>query len=254
MRNPASFRRTAAATSLALAGAFSATFIVTSAAAGWGSDHTERLRAIEDAGVNATVSFVAFVAYQLPWLIGLLGVAHLLRGRSPLLSNLGAAFTAVGAFGYAVYGGAQLVIPAMVADPANIPLYAQLRADAEPLTGQFGAAGMIGTSVGIAVLSVGLWRARTAPRWVPALLWGWLLMEFVGTSLLPALGLASAGLLAAAFLALAVTVWRSPVALWSSPVDGPAVGLDESLASSAAPSVLPMTDLPRQPSVKKPAL
>lgn len=219
MRNPATYRRGAAATCLVLAGVLCATFMVLAAAPGYGSDHVERLQAIADAGGTTTVSFLAFATYQLPLMIGLLGIAHLLRGRTPLLANVGATLAAIGAFGYAVYGGSQLVIPAMAADAANLELFAQLRADAESLTEPFAALGMVGSVLGLVLLSIALWRAAVGPRWVPVTLWAFFVVEFVGTALSPSASLVSAALLLVALLALAVVVQRSPLSAWSSAVD-----------------------------------
>lgn len=227
MRNPATYRRGTAAVCLVLAGVSSTIFMLLAAAPGYGSSHVERLQAVADAGGAATVSFLAFVGYQLPLMIGLFGVAHLLRGRTPLLANLGATLAAIGAIGYAVYGGSQLVIPAMAADTANLELFAQLRADAEPLTEPFAALGMVGSVLGLLLLSVALWRAKLGPRWIPATLWAFLTVEFVGTALSPAAGTVSAALLLTALLAMAVLVQRSPLSAWTSGLDMPSfVGQD----------------------------
>lgn len=220
MGNPATYRRGAAAVCLVLAGVLSAVFLLLASAPGWGSDNLERLQEVDS---RTTVSFLAYTAYQLPLMIGLLGVAHLLRGRSPLLANLGAGLAGVGAFGYAVYGGSQLVIPAMAADQANLEIYAQLRADAETLTGPFGVLGMVGSVVGLLLISIGLWRARLGPRWIPVVLWIWLAVEFVGTSLVREVAVvASPVLLLVALVSLAVLVRRSPTAVWVSGADQPA--------------------------------
>jgi hypothetical protein len=221
MRDPATYRRGAGAVCLVLAGVLSAIYIVLAAAPGWDSDAVARLQAVADAGTTATVSFLAFAAYQLPLLIGLLGVAHLLRGRTPLLANLGATFAAVGAIGYAVYGGSQLLIPAMAADQTNLELYAQLRTAAEPLTEPFAALGMVGSVLGLLLLSIALFRAKLGPRWVPVTLWAFFAVEFVGTSLSPAAAPISASLLLIALLTLAVVVQRSPVSAWISATDTP---------------------------------
>lgn len=219
MTNPATFRRGAAAVCLVLAGVLSVVFMLLAAAPGWGSDNTERLQAIADAGSATTVSFLAFAASQMPMLISLLGVAHLLRGRAPLLGSLGATMVAVGTFGYAVYGGSQLVIPAMAADAANLEIYGQLRADADALTEPFAALGMVGFVVGLLLLSIALWRSRAVPRWVPVMVWAYLAIEFVGTSVSPAAVYLSAVLLLVALGSLAVLVWRSPASAWVSGID-----------------------------------
>jgi hypothetical protein len=223
MRNPATYRRTAAALCLMLAAVLSATFMILAAAPGWGSDGVARLQAVADAGGTATVSFVAFVAYQLPLMIGLLGVAHLLRGRTPLLANLGGTLAAVGAVCYAVYGGSQLLIPAMVADQTNLELFAQLRTNAEPLTEPFAALGMVGSVLGLLLLSIALWKAKLGPRWIPVTLWVFFAVEFVGTALSTAAGPMAAALLLVALVSLAVLVQRSPASAWTSPLDMPSL-------------------------------
>lgn len=219
MRNPATYRRGAAALCLVLAGVLSATFMLLAAAPGWGSDDLERLQAIVDAGAMTTVSFIAFAVYQLPMMVGLLGVAHLLRGGAPLLATLGATLAGVGAFGYAVYGGSQLLIPAMAANASDLELFAQLRADAEPLTGPFAALGMVGSVLGLLLLSVALWRAGLGPRWVPVMAWAFLAVEFIGTSLSPAAAPVSAVLMLALLIRLAILVLRSPASAWASATD-----------------------------------
>jgi hypothetical protein len=217
MRNPASYRRAAAAICLVLAGVLSGTFVLLAAAPGWDSDQVERLQAVADAGTSSTVSFLAFVAYQLPWMVGLVGVARLVRGRAPVLAHLAAALVTAGAFGYAVYGGAQLMIPAMTTADADLEVFAQLRTDAEPLTGPFAAVGMAGAVLGLLLLSIALWRTRVGPRWIPVMLWGFLAVEFIGTSISPTVApFASTALLLAGLTSLAVVVWRSPVAAWTS--------------------------------------
>lgn len=227
MRDPAIYRRRAAAVCLVLAGALSAVFTLLAAAPGWGSDDVERLQAIVEAGDRASLSFMAFALYQGPLAVGLLGVAHLVRGRAPILSSLGATFAVAGAFGYAVYGGAQLLIPAMAADPANLEVFAQLRSDAEPLTGPFGAVGMVGFVVGLVLLSIGLWRARVGQRWIAVAAWVFVVVEFVGTSITPAASFVSAALLTALLVGLGVLVWRSPAAAWVAGVDAVPAALTE---------------------------
>ncbi len=235
MRDPARYRRAAAAVCLVLAGVLCAGFMLLAPAPGWGSDDVERLEAVADAGAPATVSFLLYAAYQLPLVIGLLGVAHLLRGSAPALSNLGATAAVVSGFGYAIYGGAQLVMPAMVADRANLELYAQLRADTEPLVASFAMLGMLGFVLAVLLLSIALWRSQTGPRTVPPVLWAFLLVEFVGTSVVSWAVYISAALLLTALTLLAVGVWRSPASAWSSGADarGTAEAKDDRTALGA---------------------
>lgn len=106
---------------------------------------------------------------QLPFAVGLVGVAHLLRGRAPVLSVLGASLAVLGAFGHAVHGGVSLTMLAMAQDTANLPVHAEILAAGESgVALPFMAMGPLGTVLGIILLAVGLWRAHVGPRWVPA--------------------------------------------------------------------------------------
>lgn len=72
-----------------------------------------------------------------------------------------------------------------------------------------GLLGLLGTVLGLVLLGVGLLRAQIGPRWVPYGLWGFLVVEFVGSSLVSWGSIAAAALLATSMGGLAVTAWRT---------------------------------------------
>jgi hypothetical protein len=72
--------------------------------------------------------------------------------------------------------------------------------------------------LGLLLLSIGLFRGHVGPRWVGPVLWAFLVVEFVGTSLSGSAAYLSVLCFAAAFLALAGYVARQPLAAWAGPV------------------------------------
>jgi len=213
MRDPAVFRRTAAA--IGLAGAVITSALWSLLEPAFPSDYADRLAAIDEGGTAAAVSAAFFATSQLFMLAAVLAVAHLLRSGAPLLSNLGAAFSVVGVMGHAVFAGSALMTVTMAADAENRALYASLSEDFEtsPFVA-FAAAGLLGTVLGLLLLSIGLWRARVAPRWVPATLWAFLVVEFVGSALSEYATYVSLVCFALAFGALARIVAQGPRSDW----------------------------------------
>jgi hypothetical protein len=57
---------------------------------------------------------------------------------------------------------------------------------------------------------------EVGPRWVPYAIWVWLVVEFVGTGFTEWATLASGLLYLGTLGTLAVTVWRSPLTVWTS--------------------------------------
>ena len=69
----------------------------------------------------------------------------------------------------------------------------------------------------LVLLSIGLFRTRIVPRWVPALLWAFLALEFVGSNISEFASYAAGTCLLIGFGAIAAHVWRSPRADWDVP-------------------------------------
>ena len=65
----------------------------------FGGTMVERLEAVAEAGTAASVSAFGFTLSQLPFAVGVLGVAHLLWGRTPVLAALAGLLMLLGAFG-----------------------------------------------------------------------------------------------------------------------------------------------------------
>ena len=216
MRNPASFRRTTAAVGLVTTALLSTVSIVL--APPFPGSPERLLAEIDAAGASATISAFTFTLAQLPFIAAVLGVGHLLRDRAPVLSSVGTTIAVIGAFGHSVFGGVSMVRVTMAADEANRSVHAQTltQAESSPLAA-FMAMGLLGTVVGILLLAIGLWRAGVAPRWAGPLLVAFLVVEFVGTAFSQWASLVSAVLYLVAFTGLAVTVWRTPAAAWTTP-------------------------------------
>lgn len=214
MKDTATFRRTAVSVSLIAAVLTSAAWTLTLPPFPDGS--TERLAAIDEAGTSATVSAVFFTVSQLFMLGAVLGIAHLIRRGSPVLSNLGGAVAVMGTLGHAIFGGTNLITLSMARDTANREIHAALLEDFEssPMM-TFAAVGLLGTVIGLLLLSIGMFRSRAVPRWIPVLIWAFLVVEFVGTALSDYATYASIIALAIAFGALARQVWQSPRRDWA---------------------------------------
>jgi hypothetical protein len=147
--------------------------------------YAARLAAIDEAGASAAVSALGFTLTQLPWLVAVVGIAWLARGGAPRVAAAGGTLAVLGAFGHAVFGGAMLVSVLMAQDVANRAAYSELLEAVEysALFVPFMAAGLLGTVLGTLLLGVALWRSRVVPRWVPLVLWAFLVVEFVGSNL-----------------------------------------------------------------------
>ncbi len=216
MKDTALFRRDAAALGLLLNAVLSAASVML--APEFPSSAADRLTAIDDGGASAAASAALFVVAQLPLLAGLLGIAHLLRERAPVLSNVGGSLGIVGTFGHAVFGGIALAYVVMAAHPDDRAEYATLidRIESTPIM-VFAMLGFIGTVLGMLLLSIGLFRSRVVPRWMPVVVWLFIVVEFVGTNLSDSASYLSAVLVVLAFGAIAREIHRTPRDAWSAP-------------------------------------
>ena len=208
--NGTTFRRECAAAALLAAPLLTAVSSVL--APTLGGDQSGRLAAMS--GTTATVSAVAFLLAQLPLLVAFLAIGHLLRARSPRLSAWGTCLGVGGAFAHTVFGGISMLELVMAADEPHRAVYAQLLAASSngPIM-LFGLLGLVGAVLGTLLLSIGLWRKAVGPRWVPPVLWAFLVVEFALSGVLPYAAYLSPILGLAAFGALAVEVHRSD--LWA---------------------------------------
>lgn len=178
-RRPA--RRTGLAVCLVTTAALSA--VSNATAPDFPADAADRLQAIADAGDRAWVSAFAFVLAQLPFLLAVLGLGALLRDRVPRLALVATGLAVLGGFGHAVFGGVAMVGIVLAADGPHRAVHADVLVDVEssPVMA-FAVLGLLGTVLGLVLLSVALWRARLGPRWVPVLLGAFLVVEFAGSA------------------------------------------------------------------------
>ena len=171
------------------------------------SSEAARLATIGD-GPGPAISAAAFVVSQLPFLIGVLGVAWLAGERTPRLARTGAALAVVGGFGHTVFGGVMLSEVVLAHDSSH---RSALAAAFTELQGTpvmiFALLGLLGTVVGLLLLSIALFRSRTLPVWVPSLIWAFLVLEFVGSGVSRYASYLAVVLLIAAFGALARALW-----------------------------------------------
>ena len=215
MKGIALYRRTAASVSLVLAAALSMVWVILEPR--FDGSILDRLVAVADAGDAAVVSVFAFAVSQLPFIIGMLAVAHLAAHRSPRFAAIGGTLAVLGGFGHAVFAGMQISEVMMAADVANHKVYAALLEGEPPVALDIVMmAGTLGTVLGLLFLGIALFRSKVVSRWVPITLWAFILVEFVGGNFVEWASLASGLLYLSALGALAVTVWRSPLKVWMS--------------------------------------
>ena len=182
MKDTATFRRNAVAACLVLAPLL---MLVSSALqAPFVESYVDRLADLDERGPAAWASSVLFILTQLPMLVAFLGIAHLLRHHAPRLSCVVMVLGVLATFGEAVMGGTGLVYLTMAGDAENRELFAGVweQMESSPVM-LFAVLGFGGTVLTLVLLSVALFRSRVAPRWVPVLVWLFLVLEFFGSNL-----------------------------------------------------------------------
>ena len=238
------FRRDLAASALVVTAVLSA--VSSATAPEFPSGYADRLAALHEAGGLAWVSAATFTLAQLPFLVGVLGLGHLLRRAAPRLSSTGTCLAALGAFGHAVFAGVSLVSLVMAQDGSQRARMAALLEDVEasPVMA-FAALGLLGTVLGLVLLAVALWRTRLAPRWVPALVGTFLVVEFAGSGLAAWSAQVSAVLYLVAFVALARVVHATPAGSWEpgSAVAQSSVAAISAVRVSPSPSAVSTYDV-----------
>ena len=190
-------------------------------------DPAGRLAAIAASGTGGTLSAWAFLVGQLPWVVGMLGLAHVLRQRFRVLGPTIATLALVGGLGHAAAGGIALVQLAMAEDLTDAAVHEAVIDQTYAASGPLLAVTMLGVVVSQLLVGVAVLRGGLGPRWVGGLLIAWLVVEFVGTGLTPAAAWASAALLAVTFGVLAHALVRSDVRLWMTAAEADALADDE---------------------------
>src|SRR4051794_33807108 len=90
-----------------------------------GGTPRQMLTALADSPL-ATVSAVAFLVSQLPFLVAVLAIGRLIQTRAPRISTWGTALGVLGCFGHIVFGGTSLVYVMMANDEKHREVYADL--------------------------------------------------------------------------------------------------------------------------------
>lgn len=182
------------------------------------ADHAARLASLDAAGTRGAVSAVAFLLQQLPFIVAVLGLGHLLRAQAPRLSTAGVVLAVLGAFGHTVFGGLSMVYLLMADDASRRAAYAVLyeHVESSPVM-LFALAGLAGTVIGLLLLSLAMFRTTVVPRWVPTLLVAFLVLEFAGSAISPYASDVAGVCALMAFTTLAVQVRRMPLEAWGSP-------------------------------------
>lgn len=177
----------------------------------------DRLAAMD--GSRAAVSAVTFLISQLPLLIGILAIGRLLLPRAPRLSAWGTALGVLGCFGHTVFGGTSMIYLLMARDESHRSVQTDLfnRIQNSPVM-LFSVIGLLGTILGLLMLSIGLYRSRTVPVWVGPAVWAFLIVEFVGTAFSGYASYLSVLLLGAAFFAIAGVLGSSEHSPTPAPV------------------------------------
>jgi hypothetical protein len=199
----ASLHRLVTAACLALWAVLSVVFVLTAPPLEGTSD------AAATSSVLATVSAYAFLFGQAALVVGIIGVAHLLRDRTPVLAPIAAALTVLGAFGHAAFAGIALVV-AGGGEGAGAAVEAAMGGPGMALT----IFSLLGAVVGVVILAIALFRAKLGAGWIGIVLIGWVVVEFLLIDLGLWALLASAALLLIGFGALAVVVFRSDPRDW----------------------------------------
>ena len=144
------------------------------------TDTSEQLAMIGAYPTRFLISSLLDLLWLLLLIPAVLGLLHLLRARGTLLGQIGCGFALAGAVGAAAYRGlnlAQLQVTQSALDQGQV-----VAAFAPPNLGSVVVMliSAIGLVIGYALLAVGLWRTRAAPRGASALIVAFLVVDIVG--------------------------------------------------------------------------
>jgi hypothetical protein len=185
------------------------------------------LAAIARSGTPGTISAYAFLVGQLPWVVGMLGLAHVLRQRFRVLSPMISTLALVGGFGHSVAGGFALVQLSMADDLSNASVHEAVIERLYSSAGPIFAVTMLGVVLSQLLLGVAVIRGGLGPRWVGGALIVWLLVEFVGTGVSTTAAMISVPLMAVVFGLLAYRLAGTDIRLWMTAAEADALADDE---------------------------
>ena len=170
----------------------------------WGAEHT----------TAHTLEQTALVVSSLVMPIGLLGIAHVCRFRAPVLTAVATPLAIWGMWGFgnvlAMGYVSGTVAPTVLGVDGAVELNEGLSSHAGTVATAL-VPHLIGSFLGLVLLSVAAWRSRAFPRTAAALLVAFLVWDFA----LPPLGPIDAHvLLVVAWVWLGVSLLRMPDAVW----------------------------------------
>lgn len=107
-------------------------------------------------------------------------LAHLVRPRMPRLAAVGSAMTFAGCFGFlGIHIPSVVELAAVQAGMSPTTVDAVLSTvESSPLGALVVVTFLVGLFLGMGTLTVGLWRSRAVPRWVPASFGLFLVLDF----------------------------------------------------------------------------
>jgi len=181
------------------------------------------LAAIADSGPGGRLSAWAFLLGQLPWVVGMLGLGHVLRQRFRVIGPMISTLALVGGVGHAVAGGFALVQLSMSDDLGNAAVHEAVIERTYAAAGPVFAVTMLGVVLSQLLAGVAVLRGGLGPRWVGGMLVAWLVVEFVGSGLTPAAAWVSAALMATTFAMLALALSRTDIRLWMTAAEADAL-------------------------------
>ncbi|HVM28924.1 MAG TPA: DUF4386 family protein [Mycobacteriales bacterium] len=141
----------------------------------------ERAADIAAAELPLTLALAAGIVAIPLMLLAFQALAHLVRPACPRLAAAGAALTLVGCFGFlAIHVPSVIELAAVKAGEAPTTVAAVLTTvESSPIGVSLVLSFLLGLFGGVLVLSVGLWRSRAVPRWVPVALVAFLVLDFL---------------------------------------------------------------------------
>jgi hypothetical protein len=209
-------RRTLAGASMIVAPLLSLASVSTQPEAEGGA--AGQLAAIAEHPGGTQLSILLFIFSQLVFLAAVLGIMHLLRDRGVVLGHIGGVLALAGLFGHAVTGGSFLVVLQMVgaeADRGQMTALLERTQDSSSFI-IFALMGLAGFLLGFIILAVGLWRARVAPGWVPALIVVSFVLEFIASNFIDYAGVVAGVLFASGLGWIGLKVLTMPDAEWDA--------------------------------------
>ena len=125
------------------------------------------------------VAALFYLAGTVAFVFGTFALVHLLREREPWLGQIGGLLTVTGLVLLGAFTGGYAVLTEVAVADESLAVSVSGALDSNPVVVTI-YAGVMAATVGIIVLAVGLYRARTAPIWSAVLLGAGILVQTIG--------------------------------------------------------------------------